>query len=81
MNQQKKKPESFNPFSADKDEEPLEKKKPMIVMMKEKPENVESMVSEETGKLIVKITVEQENSAANIDLDISATELKLTSEK
>jgi len=30
----------------------------MIVMMKEKPENVESMVSEETGKLIVKITVE-----------------------
>jgi len=41
---------------------------------------VETLLSEETNQLIVKITVEKESSAANIDLDIAATMLKLTSE-
>ena len=53
----------------------------MIVEMKDKPESVESVVSEETGKLVLAIKVEKEASAADIDLDISNAEMKLKSEK
>ena len=49
----------------------------MIIEMKDKPESVESVVSEENGKLMLVITVQKESSAADIDLDISSSELKL----
>ncbi len=65
-----------NPFAEPKKEEP---KKPMIVEMKDKPEKV--TVTEKEDKLILVIKMENESSAAGIDLDVSSNELKLQSEK
>ena len=66
-----------NPFSEPKKQE--EPKKPMIVEMKDKPENLS--VTEKDGKMILVIRMLNEDSAKNIDLDVSNKELKLQSEK
>ena len=48
--------------------------------MKDRPDVVQDTESSK-DEIIIKITVEKENSAKNIDLDISETEVKLQSEQ
>jgi hypothetical protein len=66
-----------NPFSEPKSQEAP--KKPMIVEMKDKPENV--AISTEDGKLVLVIRVLDEPNAKGIDLNLSTKELHLESEK
>ena len=48
--------------------------------MKDRPE-IEADYDSEPNKIKLIVTVERENSAANIDLDVADTQLKLESPK
>ena len=54
--------------------------KPLVVEMKERP-GVEADYDADPNTVKLIFTVELENSAKNIDLDVSEKELKLESEK
>ena len=81
--QSKGPPTGFNPFSG----EPHKKTgqaapvKPMIVEIKDKPEVISGAIDHSKGILAIVLTMEKEDSAAFIDLDVSSTELKLSSDK
>ena len=59
---------------------PAAPKKPIIMEMKDRPE-IEADYDSEPNKIKLIVTVERENSAANIDLDVADTQLKLESPK
>ena len=52
----------------------------MIVEIKDKPEVISGAIDHSKGILVIVLTMEKEDSAADIDLDVSSTELKLKSE-
>jgi hypothetical protein len=53
----------------------------MIVEIKDKPEVISGAIDHSKGILAIVLTMEKEDSAAFIDLDVSSTELKLSSDK
>jgi hypothetical protein len=53
----------------------------MIVEIKDKPEVISGAVDHSKGILAIVLTMEKEDSAADIDLDVSSSELKLKSEQ